>query len=156
MTNLQDLAPVQSRVSQCIPSKIAIELETLETLQEGTAAKNTRGHSRGIAKIGEMMKKWYSLIDKVYAKKNLYNSYKLVRANKGAPGIDRVTVEAYRTNLEEEIDKLHHELKTGTYEPQPVLRVEIPKPDGGKRPLGIPTVRQGSPTSSSKYSAAHI
>src|SRR5690554_6928099 len=88
-----------------------------------------------------MMKKWYSLIDKVYAKKNLYNSYKLVRANKGAPGIDRVTVEAYRTNLEEEIDKLHHELKTGTYEPQPVLRVEIPKPDGGKRPLGIPTVR---------------
>jgi retron-type reverse transcriptase len=141
VTNLQDLAPVQSRVSQCIPSKIAIELETLETLQEGTAAKNTRGHSRGIAKIGEMMKKWYSLIDKVYAKKNLYNSYKLVRANKGAPGIDRVTVEAYRTNLEEEIDKLHHELKTGTYEPQPVLRVEIPKPDGGKRPLGIPTVR---------------
>ena len=141
VTNLQDLAPVQSRVSQCIPSKIATELETLETLQEETAAKNTRGHSRGIAKIGEMMKKWYSLIDKVYAKKNLYNSYKLVRANKGAPGIDRVSVEAYGTNLEEEIDKLHHELKTGTYEPQPVLRVEIPKPDGGKRPLGIPTVR---------------
>jgi RNA-directed DNA polymerase len=88
-----------------------------------------------------MMKKWYSLIDKVYAKKNLYRAYRSVKANKGAPGIDRVTVEAYGSRLEEELDKLHHELKTGTYEPQPVLRVEIPKPDGGKRPLGIPTVR---------------
>lgn len=110
-------------------------------LQEGTAAKITRGNSRNIAKSGEMMKKWYSLIDKVYNKKNLYNSYKSVRANKGAPGIDGVTVAAYGINLEEEIDKLHHELKTGTYEPKPVLRVQIPKPDGSKRPLGIPTVR---------------
>jgi RNA-directed DNA polymerase len=88
-----------------------------------------------------MMKKWYSLIDKVYNKENLNKSYKLVRANKGAPGVDGVTVEAYGINLEEEIEKLHHELKTGTYEPKPVLRVEIPKPDGSKRPLGIPTVR---------------
>ena len=122
-------------------SKIAKELETLEKLQEETAAKKTRGNSRNIAKSGEMMKKWYSLIDKVYNKKNLYESYKSVRANKGAPGIDGVTVEAYGINLEEEIEKLHHELKTGTYEPKPVLRVEIPKPDGSKRPLGIPTVR---------------
>ena len=110
-------------------------------MQEGTAAKITRGNSRNIAKSGEMMKKWYSLIDKVYNKKNLYDSYRSVRANKGAPGIDGVTVEAYGKSLEEEIDKLHHELKTGTYEPKPVLRVEIPKPDGSKRPLGIPTVR---------------
>jgi len=87
------------------------------------------------------MKKWYSLIDKVYKKENLYKAYRSVRANKGAPGIDGVTVKAYGINLEEEIDKLHHELKTGTYEPKPVLRVEIPKPDGSKRPLGIPTVR---------------
>lgn len=110
-------------------------------MQEETVAKNTRVNLRNIAKSGEMMKKWYSLIDKVYAKENLYKSYKSVRANKGAPGIDGVTVEAYGLNLEEEIDKLHHELKTGTYEPKPVLRVEIPKPDGSKRPLGIPTVR---------------
>ena len=122
-------------------SKIAVELETLDMLQEETAAKITRGNSRNIAKSGEMMKKWYSLIDKVYSKKNLHDSYRSVRANKGAPGIDGVTVEAYGINLEEEVDKLHHELKTGTYEPMPVLRVEIPKPDGSKRPLGIPTVR---------------
>jgi len=110
-------------------------------LQEGTATETTGGNSRNIAKSGEMMKKWYSLIDKVYKKENLYKAYKSVRANKGAPGIDGVTVEVYGINLEEEIDKLHHELKTGTYEPKPVLRVEIPKPDGSKRPLGIPTVR---------------
>ncbi len=86
------------------------------------------------------MKKWYSLIDKVYRPDNLGKAERAVRANKGAPGIDGETVEAYGQNQRERLTKLHHELKTGTYQPQPVLRVEIPKPDGSKRPLGIPTV----------------
>ena len=86
------------------------------------------------------MKKWYSLIDKVYRLSNLEAAYRAVRANKGAPGVDGVTVEAYGQNLEERLRQLHHELKTGTYEPQPVRRVEIPKPDGGVRMLGVPTV----------------
>lgn len=54
-----------------IPVRLPIELETLEILQEVTAAKGTRGNLRDIAKSGAMMKKWYSLIDKVYAKENL-------------------------------------------------------------------------------------
>lgn len=87
------------------------------------------------------MKKWYSLIDKVYRLENLERAYRAVRANKGAPGVDGETVEAFGQHLEERLSQLHHELKTGTYEPQPVLRVEIPKPDGSKRPLGIPTVK---------------
>lgn len=87
------------------------------------------------------MKKWYSLIDKVYGIENLEKAYRAVRANKGAPGIDGETVEAFGQHLEERLNQLHHELKTGTYEPQPVLRVEIPKSDGSKRPLGIPTVK---------------
>lgn len=87
------------------------------------------------------MKKWYSLIDKVYRLDNLERAYRAVRANKGAPGVDGETVEAFGQNLEERLRQLHHELKTGTYEPQPVLRVEIPKVDGSKRPLGIPTVK---------------
>jgi len=58
-----------------------------------------------------------------------------------APGVDGVTVKAFGQNLQEELRQLQHELKTGNYEPQPVLRVEIPKVDGSKRPLGIPTVR---------------
>jgi len=85
-----------------------------------------------------MMKKWYSLIDKVYRLSNLEAAYRAVRANKGAPGVDRVTVEAYGQNLAEELSLLHRELKTGTYEPLPVRRVEIPKPDGGVRNLGVP------------------
>lgn len=87
------------------------------------------------------MKKWYSLIDKVYRPENLVKAYKSVKKNNGASGIDGETVSAYGENLKENIAQLHHELKTGTYEPQPVLRVEIPKPDGSKRPLGIPTVK---------------
>lgn len=87
------------------------------------------------------MKKWYSLIDKVYRMSNLREAYRQVKANKGAPGIDSVTVEAFGEHLEEELTRLHHELKTKTYEPKPVRRVEIPKPDGSKRLLGIPTVR---------------
>lgn len=87
------------------------------------------------------MKKWYSLIDKVYREKNLYKAFKAVKTNKGAPGIDGETIEDFEARLEENIEKLHHELKTNTYMPEKVKRVYIDKPDGGKRPLGIPTVR---------------
>jgi RNA-directed DNA polymerase len=72
---------------------------------------------------------------------NLEKAYKAVKANNGAPGVDGETVEAFGQNLQERLSQLQHELKTGIYEPQPVLRVEIPKADGSKRPLGIPTVR---------------
>ncbi|KUK31658.1 MAG: Retron-type reverse transcriptase-like protein [Thermoanaerobacterales bacterium 50_218] len=85
--------------------------------------------------------KYYSLIDKVYRIENLKKAYGAVKANNGAPGVDGQTVRAFGENLDDEIVKLHLELKTGTYRPSPVLRVEIPKPDGGKRLLGIPTVR---------------
>ena len=88
-----------------------------------------------------MVKKWYSLIDKVYRMSNLREAYRQVRAKRGAPGIDSVTVEAFGENLEEELTKLHHELRTRRYKPKPVRRVEIPKPGGSKRLLGIPTVR---------------
>lgn len=86
------------------------------------------------------MKKWYSLIDKVYRMDNLEKAYRAVKANNGAPGVDGETVEAYGKNLAERLSQLHHELKAHTYEPKPVLRVEIPKPDGSSRLLGIPTV----------------
>jgi hypothetical protein len=120
--------------------KIAIELETPPKVREGTAAEPL-GFKRSKSETGDMMKKWYSLIDKVYRPENLEAAYRAVRANKGAPGIDGVTVEAYGQNLEEKLRQLHHELKTGTYEPLPVRRVEIPKPDGGVRLLGVPSTR---------------
>jgi len=87
------------------------------------------------------MKKYYSLIDKIYDKKNLIVAYQQVKKNKGAPGIDGVTIQTYGGKLHENTEDLHLELKTGKYEPSPVRCVEIPKPDGSSRPLGIPTVR---------------
>ena len=85
------------------------------------------------------MRKWYSLIDKVYALENLHQAFKHVKSNNGAPRIDEGTVEDFALQLEEKLNMMHVELKTDTYEPSPVKRVEIDK-DGGKRPLGIPTV----------------
>lgn len=87
------------------------------------------------------MKKWYSLIDKVYRKENLKEAYKKVRRNNGAPGIDGETVSDYGDKLDTNIELLHVELKTGEYKASPVKRVEIEKPDGGIRLLGIPTVK---------------
>lgn len=87
------------------------------------------------------MRKYYSLIDKVYRRENLQAAFAKVKANKGAPGIDGETVGDFARLLAENINNLHEGLKTNTYVPQPVRRTYIEKPDGGKRPLGIPTVR---------------
>jgi RNA-directed DNA polymerase len=72
----------------------------------------------------------------------LWEAWERVRANRGSAGVDRVTlalVEAY--GVERLLAELQHDLRTGCYRPAPARRVEIPKPQGGKRPLGIPTVR---------------
>jgi len=89
----------------------------------------------------KIMKKWYSLIDKVYRKENLTLAFKHVKKNNGAPGIDEETVSDFHLNLELNIEFLHDRLKTNGHEPSPVRRVEIEKPDGGVRSLGIPTVK---------------
>ena len=62
------------------------------------------------------MRKYYSLIDKVYSHKNLQQAYRSVRKNNGKPGIDGMTVFDFGENLEERLQVLHHELKNGTYE----------------------------------------
>ena len=63
-----------------------------------------------------------------------------MRGNQGSPGIDGMTVDELPENLEQHWPAMREQLLSGTYEPQPVKRVEIPKPDGGVRKLGIPTV----------------
>lgn len=87
------------------------------------------------------MKKWYSLIDKMYRKENLELAFQRVKRNNGAPGIDGETVSDFASRLEPNIKFLHEKLKTNTYQPSPVRRVEIEKPEGGTRLLGIPTVK---------------
>ena len=87
------------------------------------------------------MKKWYSLIDKIYSTRNLELAFKHVKRNDGAPGIDGETVSDFAAKLELNIEFLHERLKTRSFEPSPVRRVEIEKPEGGVRLLGIPTVK---------------
>jgi RNA-directed DNA polymerase len=86
--------------------------------------------------------KWYSLMDKVYAMPNLRAAFKKVKANGGAAGVDHQTVEMYARHLEENLERLSQALKAGTYRPEAVRRVWIPKLGSKeKRPLGIPTVQ---------------
>ena len=80
------------------------------------------------------------LMEEVCAYDNCVQAYKRVKSNKGSPGIDGMTVEQLSGYLKEHWPAIREQLLSGTYKPQPVKRVEIPKPDGGVRKLGIPTV----------------
>jgi RNA-directed DNA polymerase len=85
--------------------------------------------------------KWFSLIDKVSSKKALRIAYRKVQQNAGAAGVDGQTTEQFQEEAEAKITKLYEELKRGSYRPQAVKRMWIPKPGTKeKRPLGIPTV----------------
>ena len=80
------------------------------------------------------------LLERILCREKLNRAYKRVRANKGAPGIDGMTIEEALPYLREHKDELIGRIKRGKYTPFPVRRVEIPKQDGGIRKLGIPTV----------------
>ena len=81
------------------------------------------------------------LLEKILYKDNLNRAFKRVKANKGAPGIDGITVDEIGAYLRDNQKELIARIKKGKYTPDPVRRVEIPKPDGGIRKLGIPTVK---------------
>jgi RNA-directed DNA polymerase len=85
--------------------------------------------------------KWFSLWDKVYAPATLQAAWKQVNRNKGSHGIDGVSVERFAAGQDNYLHELHEALKAGCYQPLPVKRVLIPKAGGGKRPLGIPAVK---------------
>ena len=80
------------------------------------------------------------LLGKILDKDNLNRAFKRVKANKGAPGADGMTIDETLTYLREHNHEIVDRIKAGHYTPKPVKRVEIPKPDGGMRKLGIPTV----------------
>lgn len=85
--------------------------------------------------------KVHSLIDKVYKLLNLHIAWEKVKANKGAGGIDRVSIEDFEQNSDLNLREIHRLLYEDKYIPQPVRRAWLPKPNGDKRPLGIPTIR---------------
>src|SRR6187455_2744084 len=86
--------------------------------------------------------RFYGLYDKICRDDILRHAYGLARANAGAPGVDGMSFERIEAQgLEAWLAGLREELVSKTYRPDPVRRVTIPKPDGGERPLGIPTIR---------------
>jgi len=102
------------------------EGEGAEALRAKRETEGPAGNQRVMEEVGE--------------RENRREALKRVRANKGSPGIDGMTVDELPEYLEQHWPAIREQLLSGTYEPKPVKRVEIPKPDGGVRKLGIPTV----------------
>ena len=80
------------------------------------------------------------MLEKILSDENIKTAYKRVYANKGAGGVDRVTINELEEYMQEHWKSIKQQIRERKYKPQPVLRVEIPKPNGGVRKLGIPTV----------------
>jgi RNA-directed DNA polymerase len=114
---------------------IDVSLETPEKIR----SLQTKLYAKAKA---EPAYRFYLLYDKVYREDILAHAYRLARSNGGAPGVDGVRFEDIEASgLEGWLAGLREELRTEMYRPQPVRRVMIPKPGGGERPLGIPTIR---------------
>ena len=107
--------------------------ETPDAGREGTESPTAKREPEDPA-IGE------SLMEEVCQRENLEVAWQQVRSNQGSPGVDGRTIDATRDYLREHWPTIREQLLNGTYRPQPVRRVEIAKPDGGVRKLGIPTV----------------
>ena len=90
---------------------------------------------------GERALRTPNLLERILDRDNLNKAYKRVKANKGAPGVDGMTVEEALSWLKEHGKELTDRIRQGKYKPDPVRRKEIPKPDGGVRNLGIPSVK---------------
>src|SRR4051812_40726908 len=111
----------------------ALTGEAREAGREGTESSGAVNGTERPASTNRLM-------EAVCERENLKAALKQVKANKGSPGIDGMTVVGIKDYLKQHWPAIREQLLNGTYEPKPVRRVEIPKPDGGVRKLGIPTV----------------
>ena len=95
--------------------------------------------------------RWYSLMDKVFAPATFSAAWEKVQVNDGAAGVDRQSIERFDARAELYLTELSMALREGSYRPQPIRRVEIPKGDGRTRPLGIPTVKDRIVQTAAKF-----
>ena len=121
--------------------KIQMELDfvsalTGEARETGREATESSGATNGTERPANTNR----LMEEVCERENLKEALRQVKANKGSAGVDGMTVVALTDYLRQHWPAIREQLLNGTYEPKPVRRVEIPKPDGGVRKLGIPTV----------------
>ena len=114
----------------------------LELVERGeTPVSSYQGAEPFVAKLApESPALTEQLMEEVCDRGNLVRAWKRVRQNKGSPGVDGMTIDDTKDYLREHWPSIRSQLLEGTYQPRPVKRVEIPKPDGGVRKLGVPCV----------------
>jgi RNA-directed DNA polymerase len=124
--------PGRPRPAVAVDEPLGVSPGKVRELQRAlwTAAKQSLG------------RRFHALYDRIYRGDVLWEAWERVRKNKGAAGVDRVTLVAVEEyGVDRMLRELRRDLREGVYRPAPARRVEIEKPRGGKRPLGIPTVR---------------
>src|SRR5260370_23435055 len=120
---------------------IQIELDFASALTgEAREAGREGPESSGVTNGTESPARTNRLMEEVCERENLKAALRKVKANQGSPGVDGMTVVGIKDYLKQHWPAIREQLLNGTYEPKPVWRVEIDKPDGGVRKLGIPTV----------------
>src|SRR5262252_3318793 len=123
----------QQNIQKHLDFPDALTGEARETGREETESPSTAGGTERSARTDRLM-------EEICEPKNLKAALRQVKANKGSAGIDSMNVDQLADYLKQHWPAIREQLLSGTYEPKPVRRVEIPKPDGGGRKLGIPTV----------------
>src|SRR3954464_9458232 len=122
---------------QKIQYSLALEL----VVQGETPVSSYQGAEPFVAKLApESPALTEQLMEEVCDRGNLVRAWKRVRQNKGSPGVDGMTIDDTKDYLREHWPSIRSQLLKGTYQPRPVKRVEIPKPGGGVRKLGVPCV----------------
>ena len=123
----------QQNIQMQLDFSSALTGEAREAGREGTESSGATNGTENPASTNRLM-------EEVCERENLKAALRQVKANKGSPGVDGMTVGGITDYLKQHWPAIREQLLNGTYEPKPVRRVEIPKPDGGVRKLGIPTV----------------
>ena len=116
--------------------QMQLDFSALTGAARGVAGEETE--SSGATSGSESPARTDRLMEEVCERENLKEALRRVKANQGSPGVDGRTVGGITDYLQQHWPTIRERLLNGTYEPQPVRRVEIPKPDGGVRKLGIP------------------